>query len=186
MAAAEALRPRHGAVQALALAAGIGVVDGVALQRGIADVHDGMVQHALRERGRADQPLLGLVHGEETVVPDVPGVRQEGFAQGGEVRVQPGAVGDGAGAFALALGGFDERQAQVLRLGDLRVQVAAASHGCGSGVSAAATSPATASSNAAPYLPALASPTPSTSRNCDALEGRRVAMDAICSFVRTV
>ena len=63
-----ALRPAlvavHGGVGALAVAAGVGVVDEGAVQRRFDHVHHGVMDHPVAERGGGDQPGFAFVEGE--------------------------------------------------------------------------------------------------------------------------
>jgi len=166
-------------MQALALAAGIAVVDLTPLEHRLTDVDDGVVQHPLPEWRRTDKPLLRVVDSETVVVAEMDVPRNEFVPQGIQFVVQARPERLHVRSAILAAPGPPERQAEILRLGDAFVEIPGASH---AGVSPGFRN---ASMKAAPYRAALASPKPSIPCRTMGVSSSALAISANCSLVQT-
>lgn len=114
---------------ALAPAAGVAVEGGGALEDRLADVHEGVMEDAIAERGGADEALFGFVQGEAAVFAEGDGTRDQIPPQAGQFAVEAGGEPAHLGAGFLAPAGLPEGEPKVLRLGDLFEDAAQAFHG---------------------------------------------------------
>ena len=125
----ECLRALETGDTAFALAAGIGIVNEPAFKNRFADVHDGMMEHALLEARRGDQPLLRIVDDELVESAKLNVIGQQLAAKSVEIGVQVGNEFSRIGFAPLASQCLGGCLPQVLPGGDGVKQVSRSLHG---------------------------------------------------------
>ena len=106
---AELLVARDSAVGALALPVGVGVVDEAALEDGLRDRAEGVVDHPVAEQRGRDHAVVGVEDLDHRVTPRPVAARPEFPLQAEDLLLQIGEEGGRAGLGTLVFGRSERR-----------------------------------------------------------------------------